>query len=286
MLTQYVLSSVFAESVNRLNSTFSEVNSSTNTDLLSGFVHLLDQGNAIFITDDRKSYLITIEFTLYFHLKTGDRLQARVAFSSDCNNYVVTEIIKVIHVGYDNAPVIKADHSFSLANQKINFGTSVLIPTTDNLDIADKVKQLTKVLPADTTPILLSFDGRPTNFEISTAYFTQPNYSAREKLMVCLLAFFQAKQQADIGKDTVLIIDSLDKMFVTFNNCMQSAGTIDPNLLSTAAVIDFENILISSGNLKAGGSLTIIGLHHAGTSPQQIQITDRLHQLFDQVVTL
>lgn len=286
MSTQYVLSSVFADSINRLNSVFSEVNSSTNTAPLAGFVHLLDQGNAIFITDDRQSYLITIEFTLYFHLKTGDRLQARVAFNPDCNHYVVTEIIKVDHVAYDNAPVIKAERSFNLVNQKINFGTSVLIPATDNLDIADKVKQITQTLPADATPILLSFDGRPTNFTVPTAYFTQPSYSAREKLMACLLAFFHAKQQADIGKDVVLIIDSLDKMFTTFNNCMQSAGTIDPNLFSTAAVIDFENILISSGNLKAGGSLTIIGLHHAGTSPQQLQITDRLYQLLDQVVKI
>ena len=286
MPTQHVLSSIFTDAVNRLNSTFSEVKSSTNTAPLLGYVHLLDQGNAIFITDDRQSYLITLEFTLYYHLKTGDRLQARVAFSTNCNNYVVTEIIEVNHVAYDSAPVIKADRSFTLSGQKLNLGTSVLIPATDNADIAAKVAQIISTLPTDTIPILLSFDGRPTNFNVPTACFTKPNYTAREKLMACLLTFFQAKQQADIGKNMVLIIDSLDKMFTAFNNCMQSAGTIDPKLLSTAAVIDFENILLSSGNLKAGGSLTIIGLHHTGASTQQLHITDRLYQVFDQVVEI
>ena len=286
MSTQQVLSFIFNDAVYRLNHSFSEVNSSTNTAPLSGFVHLLDQGNAIFITEDRQSYLISIEFTLYFHLKTGDRLQARTTYSSECNHYVVTEITEVKHVAYDNAPVIKSDSSFDLAGHKIDLGTSVLIPVTDNQDIANKVAQITQSLPADTIPILLSFDGRATNFNVPNACFTKPNYSSREKLMACLITFFQAKAQADIGKKVVLIIDSLDKMFTTFNDCMQAAGTIDPNLLASAAVIDFENILISSSNLKAGGSLTIIGLHHAGTSAQQLYITNRLYQLLDQVVEI
>ena len=286
MLAQYILSSLFADSIKRLNSTFSEVNSAPNTAPVSGYVHLLDHGNAIFITDNRQSYLISLEFTLYFHLKTGDRLQARVAFNPDCNSHVVVQIIEVKHVTHDNAPLIKADQSFQLSGQQINLGTSVLIPATDNLDIADKVEKIVHALPAHAVPILLSFDGRPTNFNVATACFTKPSYTAREKLMACLLTFFQAKQQADVGKDVVLMIDSLDKMFVTFNDCMQSAGTINPNLLAAAAVVDFENILVSSGNLKAGGSLTIIGLHHKGNTPQQLHITDRLYQVLDQVVEI
>ena len=214
MSIQHLLSLLFDNEVQKLNNAFSEVNSSTASAPLSGYAHLLDQGNAIFITDERQPYLISLEFTLYHHLKTGDRLQARVAYNTDCASQVVSEIINVQHVVYDEAPVMKNNQSFNLFQHSINLGTSVLLPVGDNTDIAKKVAQICDTLPAHLTPVLLSFDGRPTNFDVPTTYFTKPSYSSREKLMTCLLAFFHAKQQADIGKDVVLIVNSLDKMFL------------------------------------------------------------------------
>ena len=286
MTIQSMLSLIFNDEVQKLNNSFRQVKSDTASAPLSGYVHLLDQGNAIFITDEHQSYLITIEFTLYFRLKTGDRLQARVSYNSDCNNKVVCEIIKVEHVNYDQAPMHKTNRSLDLSGNTINLGTSIMIPATDNTDIANKINQIAHTLPDDIAPILLSFDGRPTNYDLPTTYFTKPNYTNKEKLMTCLLAFFHAKQQADIGKSVVLFIDSLDKMFFIFNNCMQAAGTIDPNMISTAAVMDYENILYCSGNLQAGGSLTLIGTHQSGVTPQQLQITDRLHQIMDRIIEL
>ena len=280
------MSSIFDDIVKRLNLTYSEVHSRPATTPLSGYVHLLNQGNAIFITDEHQPYLITLEFALFHHLKTGDRMQARVTYDSDCGNNVVSELIEVQHVTYDEAPMKKAEQTINWDNHTIKLGTSILIPVTDNTDVAAKVAQIQNALPDEIVPVLLSIDGRPTNFDIPTAYFTKPTYSSREKLMTCLLAFFHAKQQADIGKDVVIIVDSLDKMFFAFNHCMQSAGTIDPNLYSSAAMMDYENILISSGNLQAGGSLTIIGLHRPGTSPILQQVDDRLHQIMDQILEL
>lgn len=284
------MSSIFDDVIQRMNITYgSAVHSRPlpeTIEPLNGYVHTLDQGNAIFITDDRKPYLITVECALFYRLQTGDRLQARVAYTSEYGNCVVTEVLNVQHVAYDDAPVMKANRSFPLFNHTVDFGTSVMVPVGDNTDITAKVAQIQSQLPADVVPILLSFDGRPTNFDVPTSCFTKPSFSSREKLMACLLTFFQAKQQADVGKDVVLIIDSLDKMFFAFNNCMQSAGMIDPNLYSSAAVMDYEAILCSSGNLRAGGSLTIIGLHHAGTSPQLAQINDRLPQIMDAVIEI
>ena len=286
MSIQRLLSLIFDDEIQKLNNSFNEVNSSSASEPLSGYVHLLDQGNAVFITDDRKPYLIAIEFVMYFRLKTGDRVQARISFNPSTCSHVVCQIIEVKHVTYDEAPVIKANQTISLCGNTINLGTSLMVPVTDNTDIAAKTVRVIKSLPDHIIPILLSLDGRPTNFDVPTAHFTKPDYSSREKLMTCLLAFFQAKQQADIGKDVVLIIDSLDKMFFVFNNCMQATGTIDPNLFSTAAVMDYENILCCSANLKAGGSLTIIGFHQPGNSPQMLQITDRLHQIMDRIVEI
>lgn len=286
MSTQLCMSSIFDDVVKKLILTYSEVHSRPATTPLSGYVHLLEHGNAIFITDERQPYLIPLEFALFHHLKTGDRMQARVTYDSDCGNNVVSELIEVQHVTYDEAPMKKAEQTINLDHHTIKLGTSILIPTTDNTDVAAKVAQIQNALPDDVEPVLLSIDGRQTNFDVPTAYFTKPTYSSREKLMTCLLAFFHAKQQADIGKNVVIIVDSLDKMFFAFNNCMQSAGTIDPNLYSSAAMMDYENILISSGNLQAGGSLTIIGLHCPGTSPILQQVDDRLHQIMDQILEL
>ncbi len=181
MLTRHLLSLIFDEAVQNLNSACHQVNSQPANATLSGYVHLLDQGNAIFITDERKPYLITLEFTLFHKLKTGDRLQARVVNDSANNHNVVSEIVSVQHVTYDDAPVISAIQTLNLFDNTINLGTSILIPVGDNTDIVTKVAHIVDTLPDNITPILLSFDGRPTNFNVSTAYFTQPSYDNREK---------------------------------------------------------------------------------------------------------
>lgn len=286
MTTCFHMASIFADIVQKVNPNTCEVHSRelTSTTLLTGYVHTLDQGNALFITDERKPYLITLELVLFYHLKTGDHLRAEVEYSSEYENYVVTKVLDVQHVNYDLAQAIKSTRSFSVLGNAIQSGTSVLIPANDNTDIANKIAQIQTELPNDIVPMLLSFDGRSINFDVPTAYFTKPTYSNREKLMTCLLTFFRAKQQADRGKQVVVMIDSLDKMFLTFNGCMQPAGLIDPNLYSSAAVMDYENLLCSSNQLKAGGSLTIIGLHRPGISPQLLQITDRLNQIMDTVL--
>ena len=290
MSTCLHMTSIFDDIIQRLNTTYtSEVRSCPTADTLkpvSGYVHLLDGGNALLITDERHPYLITLEFVIYYHLKTGDRIQARVSYDVEYDNFLVKEVIDIQHVAYDEAPAIKADRTIDLFGNKINLGTSVMVPVGDNTDIANKVSQIIGILPADVVPMFLSFDGRPTNFDVPNACYTKPSYSSREKLMACLLTFFQAKQQADVGKDVVLVIDTLDKMFFAFNNCMQSAGMIDPNLFSSAALTDYENILCTTGNLQAGGSFTIIGLHHTGNSSQLLQINDRLQQIMDQVVEI
>ncbi|MBQ7973990.1 MAG: hypothetical protein IJ295_03500 [Clostridia bacterium] len=289
MSIHFHMRSIFEDVIFKQEITYSQVRSAPLVDtskILTGYVHTLDQGTAIFITDDRKPFLIPIECVLYYKLATGDRIQAKVNFSSEYNNYVVIEVNEIQHVTYDQAPVVKSNRSFNLLGNSIALGTSALLPVTDNSDIVSKVAQILPQLPADVTPILLSFDGRPTNFDVPTTYFTKPNETSRDKLMTCLLTFFYAKQQADVGKHIVLIIDSLDKMFTTFNDCMQKAGMIDPNMYSSAAVMDYENILCSSSVLKAGGSLTIIGFHQRGTSPQMIQISDRLTQIMDSILTI
>ena len=281
-----ILSSLFARQVAKLNLCFDEIQSTNSSAPLFGYVHLLNSGNALFISDERKPYLVSLEFTIFYKLKTGDRIQARTGYNSFCDSFVVEQIIAVEHVAYQETAMVPAQQNFTLNQHKVRLGTSVLVPIKDDCDLVQKVTQIQRGLPTDTTPFLLSFDGRMTNFNFAHSCFTQTNQTAREKLMKCLLTFFQCKQQACAGKNVVLVIDSLDKMFTVFNGCMQSVGVLDPNLFSSAAVMDFENILTSSGNLRTGGSLTIIGLHRTGLTPQQLQITDRLHQVLDQIVEL
>ena len=289
MNTRFHMSSIFDDVVKKLEISYSEVRSAPLTDTsktITGYVHVLDKGTAILITEERKPFLIPIECVLYYKLQMGDHIHAKINYSSEHGNYVVTEVSEITHVTYETAATIKSDRKLDIFGNPVYLGTSVLLPVGDNQDVTNKVSQILPSLPADITPILLSFDGRPTNFNVPTAYFTKPDYYSREKLMTCLQTFFYAKQQADNGKHILLIIDSLDKMFTAFNGCMQKAGLIDPNLYSSAAMMDFENILCSSRALDKSGSLTIIGLHHQGTSPQMLQISDRLTQILDAVLTV
>ena len=281
------MSSIFDDVIKKLEISYSEVRSAPLTDTsktIVGYVHILNKGTAILITEDRKPFLIPIEFVLFHKLQMGDYIHAKVNYSSEYGNYAVTEISEISHVGYETATTIKSDRKLNVLGNSVFLCTSVLLPVNDNQDVITKVAQILPTLPADITPILLSFDGRPTNFEVPTSYFTKTDFHSREKLMTCLQTFFYAKQQADQGKHILLIIDSLDKMFTAYNGCMQKAGLIDPNFYSSNAMMDFENILCSSSLLEKGGSLTIIGLHHQGNSPQMIQVSDRLTQIMDAVL--
>ena len=280
------MSCVFDDVITGLNDNYARsVATSPSDNELTGYVHTLATGNAIFITEDCVPYYIAVDFIEHYHLQTGDRIRASVGFELRYDNYMVTDITQVTKVAYDDVNTVPSTQTYQLDGRKVNFGTTSLITLDDHSYTADRLAGLAAQLPQDTAKIVLSFDGRAESLaDYQHLYLTKPTQTSRDKLTVCLLAFFHAKELASRGEQVVVLIDSLDKMFTVFNNCMQKVGLIDPQFISTAAVTDLESLLCDSSCLSSGGSLTILGLHRPGTSAPQQYITDRYRQLFDVLI--
>lgn len=282
------VSCVYDEIVAELNSSYNDLHSTPSTfaaTKISGYVHTLPIGNAILITDDLVPYLITNDMIAAYNLQMGDRIQAKVAFSPRYERPMVIAIDQVHHVDYQEDQFVKTARSFRVGTKVVGLGRTALCQISDNADSGPQIDTIFTAVPLGTQKIVLSFDGRAENYRPEyQLYRTKPAYPNRDKLTVCLQAFFHAKELAAQGRDVVLVIDSLDKMFNVFNNCMQKFGTIDPNFIASAAVTDLESILCSSGCLRDKGTFTIVGLHRPATTPVQQYITERFYQLFDTVI--
>ncbi len=255
---------------------------------LTGYCHVLPTGNGILITDDFMPYLITKDFITEHKLSTGDKLDANVGFSSLYDRYVVLSINKIDPINYKENLFIKANRDYILFNSKIKFGNTAIVKIKDSTKVPDKVSSIIKTLPFGSNKILFCLDRPTADFNLSSndceMFTTKLTYSNREKLSVCLLSFFKAKELASSGKDVFLIVDSLDKMFHVYNSCMQKNGYINPGYISTGAMTDLESILFSSACIKDRGSLNIIVLHKEGDSIPQKYITERFNQICEFII--
>ena len=243
---------------------------------VTGYVHTLPQIGGILITADLVPYLIPPEVITDNNLATGDKVTAAVAYSRQYDRHVVVGLGKIVRVRYDEIGLVRSKSTFDIDKHKTKFGDTVLMQ-------GKKLKDILRFIPNDCFKIVLSLDKKIVSTE-KLNYCTHLTYSNRDKITICLLAFFKAKELAMQKKNVVLVVDSLDKMFHVYNNCMADDGVIDPAHISLGAVTDFESIICSGGAIKDGGSLTVIGLHNAGTTPAHKYITDRLLQICDVII--
>jgi hypothetical protein len=267
------------------NSLHSKISVAFADQKVTGYVHPMPQGSGILITDDLIPYIIPTETIIERALSTGDRIDASVAYSPAYDRYIVTGIDNIHRINYDERHFTNTGSKISVDRHEANLGDTVLVHVGNSTsDIHKKIETLAFSLPADTAKIVLSFDGRPGKLPGSEVYCTQLAHTSRDKVTMCLLCFFKAKELAMQKKNVVLIIDTFDKMFHTYNSCMTTGGFINPTYISPGAVTDFESIIRSGGVVTSGGSLTIVGLLRKGTTAPQQYIADRLMQICDLVI--
>lgn len=282
------LSRIFDDVVESKNYTYDQLNSrptAYGNKIYSGYVHMLSTGYAILITEDLLHFMIGVHDIDDHHLKTGDYINAKVAYDPQYENYMVIEITEVVQIDYDKLPVVRSDRTFNVKDQRVRFGTTAMLDINDNTDSYEQMHIAFANAPADAKKMVLSFDGRRENFaDTQTLYITKSNQICRDKLSTCLLAIFHAKQAASNGQDVIMFIDNFDKMYTVFNNCMQQITLSDPAIVSLPAVSDLEGILCSSSNLHDQGSLTIIGAHHCNENSIHKYMSDRFYQVMDTII--
>ena len=112
--------------------------------------------------------------------------------------------------------------------------------------------------------IILLLDERPeevtdfeetVNAEVFSSTFDEP---AQRHAQVADLVMERAKRLVELGKDVVLLLDSLTRLARGHNNSQRSGGPIGSGGLSPAALQQSRKFFGAARNVEEGGSLTII----------------------------
>lgn len=103
----------------------------------------------------------------------------------------------------------------------------------------EEVTDLTRAVPAD----------------VAAATFDQP---PREHIAVAELAIERAKRLVEMGRDVVVLLDSLTRLARAYNVAAPASGRILSGGVDAAALAPPKRFLGAARNIEHGGSLTII----------------------------
>jgi transcription termination factor Rho len=91
--------------------------------------------------------------------------------------------------------------------------------------------------------------------EIAAATFDQP---PREQIAVAELAIEHAKRRVEMGRDVVVLLDSLTRLARAYNMAAPTSGRVLSGGVDAAALAPPKKFLGAARNMEHGGSLTII----------------------------
>lgn len=91
--------------------------------------------------------------------------------------------------------------------------------------------------------------------DVAAATFDQ---TPREQIALAELAIEHAKRLAEMGRDVVVLLDSLTRLARAYNNAAPSSGRVLSGGVDAAALSPPKKFLGAARNFENGGSLTII----------------------------
>ena len=143
-------------------------------------------------------------------------------------------------------------------------GLIVAPPRGGKTIILKQIAQSIQLNHPEVVLIILLLDERPeevTDFEetvdaeVFSSTFDEP---AKRHAQVSDLVMERAKRLVELGKDVVLLLDSLTRLARGHNNSQRSGGPIGSGGLSPAALQQSRKFFGAARNCEEGGSLTIL----------------------------
>lgn len=111
--------------------------------------------------------------------------------------------------------------------------------------------------PEEVTEIKRSIKG-----EVAASHFDE---SPRQQVKVANLALDRAKRMVEMGKDVIILLDSITRLARAFNLSVQGTGRSLSGGVDPQALFPAKKFLGAARNCEEGGSLTIIGTALVGT---------------------
>ena len=250
----------------------------TETRTISGFVHLLPKGGALIVGTDLNAYSLPVRLLSTYPLAMGDYLECTAIFSEARQVFVVDKIFeingiksekiaeskKVRDANFDTIEGIRPNIERQMADIKYKAGGRILVFAPSTFDRVQDIANYTVACDKGIHIIALLTDETEDSVNylrevgLSDIYLAKVNYNLKKQTLASLLCMFRAKQNVEQGKDVVLFIDSLTKLFKIFNNSAYPDGRVIPGEVVLAPLTDLKAFFMSARAIKDGGSLTIV----------------------------
>jgi len=152
------------------------------------------------------------------------------------------------------APIGKGQRALLVAPPKA--GKTTLLKHIANAITANHPEIILMVVLVDERPEEVTDMARSVKGEIIASTFDRP---AEEHVRVASLALDKAKRLAEVGKDVVLLLDSITRLARASNLVAQPSGRTLSGGMDPAALYFPKKFFGAARNIENGGSFTIIG---------------------------
>ena len=221
----------------------------------SGFIYIVARGHGVLISPTMNPYHVPMKFITENKLKTGDFVTVKTSCKA------VREIISIDGNSFCHEKPVRPSKGI-IAN-KLNFklGSRVAITSDRSFDF---VEYMANSNLSDLYNIALLIDESDDCTDylatngFNEVYLTRVNFNTYKKIMYSLCSLFISKRHADKGKDVVLFIDNLNKLFKLYNASMFETESLDVTQLHTCSLSDLKSFFMEAKQTQGGGSLTII----------------------------
>ncbi len=140
---------------------------------------------------------------------------------------------------------------------KTTFLKEIAQAITENYPDVMQIAILIGERPEEVTEIRRSLNG-----EVAASHFDE---SPKQQVRVATMALERAKRLVEMGKDVVILLDSITRLARAFNMSVSGTGRSMSGGVDPQALYPAKKFLGAARNCEEGGSLTIIGTALVGT---------------------
>ena len=152
------------------------------------------------------------------------------------------------------APIGKGQRALIVAPPKS--GKTVLLKSLAHALVANHPDVHLIVLLVDERPEEVTKMQRTVRGEVISSTFDEP---AQRHVQVAEMVIERAKRLVELGKDVVILLDSITRLARAYNNVLPSSGKVLSGGVDSNALQRPKRFFGAARNIEEGGSLTIIG---------------------------
>ena len=152
------------------------------------------------------------------------------------------------------APIGKGQRALIVAPPKS--GKTVLLKSLAHALVANHPDVHLIVLLVDERPEEVTEMQRTVRGEVISSTFDEP---AQRHVQVAEMVIERAKRLVELGKDVVILLDSITRLARAYNNVLPSSGKVLSGGVDANALQRPKRFFGAARNIEEGGSLTIIG---------------------------